>query len=96
MNITAFGTDAYALAQMTSRLPEIFDTTINTWRPARSMGEARQLVDAEAQRVRLRGDVRGILQDHLHTGYPLTADVGLIVAQLQDSDTMKAILQRLL
>lgn len=57
------GIDALNVAIAANRMPEIFNTGANLWRPARSYPEARRLLALEPQLVRLSGDARVLLED---------------------------------
>lgn len=69
------GMDALNVAIAARTMPEVMSVQENLWRPARSYPEARRLVGAEPQLVRLVLDDR-VLLEHLGVqGIPAGSDL---------------------
>lgn len=65
MFITIFGMDALSVAQDANLQPEVLVGSV--WRLAKSFAEARALLATEPNLVRLRGDLRVLLENILKT-----------------------------
>jgi hypothetical protein len=61
--ISLIGMKALNTAVAAKRMPEIFNVSANLWRPARSYGEARQLIGQDQGLVRMVCDARILLED---------------------------------
>lgn len=62
--LTFTGLNAFWVARDANLLPEVLDTTTQSWRLARSIAEARRLVGIDPSLLRLKADDR-ILCEHL-------------------------------
>lgn len=62
MVLTFYGFDALNVATPAGKRPVVFDTTHQTWRPARSFPEARAMAGSEPDSVKLVTDARVILE----------------------------------
>ena len=97
MQLSFTGLDALNIATAANRLPEVFDTTENQWRPARALPEARRLLSMEPASIRLVCDARILLEDIGKIGINRDADLlataKLITAYAEAMDPIITALQ---
>jgi hypothetical protein len=84
--ITINGPDALVVAQACNRQPEVLDTGIGMWRPAKALPEARRASDTEPLTVRLQGDPRIMLEDMFKVSINLDADITQFIDGMQDQE----------
>lgn len=91
MYITIHGPDSLVVAQAANTLPQILDPSIGTWRPAKTISEARRCSDTEPQTVRLAGDPRVMLEDITKESIPLGADLKAFISSHNNAPPLNLI-----